>query len=494
MCRRYHTRSPMLVESGLSNLGKIRIHQVQLLLGEANPMQVVMEILIQKTYTSPYDHWSPPTTEFCFVSPAPRVRNLDSDIQVGTIQQRRKFCLKSMKTRSTWPMVSPPQTAPCSSITLQHQILHPLLSLRMRRFGWPLTQIANSLKWFPKAFSHPPNNQLATSSNLRTHATVHEVHMLLNQCQGRLTRGEQGHMLAKAVVKNPRERCDISVPQRKTLLYGTKEKGKKCVKSEAEAFLLLLWTAPTAPRSTQALTTTNHILEMHQEEQLDSDAETSRLMRHYDSVSSRILLDKTEAQKVPTEYLQTHLISHPTNPGISLGYNWPERAQPVLYDADTLLHPNHHPVVQIVLWYLDSGCSRHMTGDRARLINFVEKFIGTVRFGNDEYAAIIGYGDYKLGDTIISRVYYVEGLKHNLFSVGQFCDGGLEVAFRQHSCHIRNYDMVDLLKGSRTTNLYSISLNDMMSASPHPSFIHSPVCYANTKKSLFNEDMVMASS
>ncbi|GJU89553.1 retrovirus-related pol polyprotein from transposon TNT 1-94 [Tanacetum coccineum] len=123
-------------------------------------------------------------------------------------------------------------------------------------------------------------------------------------------------------------------------------------------------------------------------------------------------------------------------------------------------------VVQIVLWYLDSGCSRHMTGDRARLINFVEKFIGTVRFGNDEYAAIIGYGDYKLGDTIISRVYYVEGLKHNLFSVGQFCDGGLEVAFRQHSCHIRNYDMVDLLKGSRTTNLYSISLNDMMSASP----------------------------
>ncbi|GJS04411.1 retrovirus-related pol polyprotein from transposon TNT 1-94 [Tanacetum coccineum] len=48
----------------------------------------------------------------------------------------------------------------------------------------------------------------------------------------------------------------------------------------------------------------------------------------------------------------------------------------------------------------------------------------------------------------------------------QFCDGGLEVAFRQHSCHIRNYDMVDLLKGSRSTNLYSISLNDMLSASP----------------------------
>ncbi|GJY43406.1 retrovirus-related pol polyprotein from transposon TNT 1-94 [Tanacetum coccineum] len=125
-------------------------------------------------------------------------------------------------------------------------------------------------------------------------------------------------------------------------------------------------------------------------------------------------------------------------------------SKPVPKRALTIIVPKGSLVVQIVLWYLDSGCSRHMTGDRARLINFVEKFIGTVRFGNDEYAAIVGYGDYKLGDTIISRVYYVEGLKHNLFSVGQFCDGGLEVAFRQHSCHIRNYDMVDLLKASST--------------------------------------------
>nr|GFB81012.1 integrase, catalytic region, zinc finger, CCHC-type, peptidase aspartic, catalytic [Tanacetum cinerariifolium] len=103
-----------------------------------------------------------------------------------------------------------------------------------------------------------------------------------------------------------------------------------------------------------------------------------------------------------------------------------------------------------------------MIGDRLKLINYVEKFIGTVRFRNDQFAKIVGYGDYKLGDTIISRVYYVEGLNHNLFSVGQFCDGGLEVAFRQHTCHIQNMDKVDLLQGSRSTNLYSISLNDML--------------------------------
>ncbi|GJU34549.1 hypothetical protein Tco_1182903 [Tanacetum coccineum] len=86
-------------------------------------------------------------------------------------------------------------------------------------------------------------------------------------------------------------------------------------------------------------------------------------------------------------------------------------------------------VVQIVLWIVDSGCSKHMTGDRSLLRNFVEKFMGTVRFGNDNFAAITGYGDYTHGNITICHVYYVEGLGHNLFSVGQFCDGDLEVAF-----------------------------------------------------------------
>ncbi|GJU88147.1 hypothetical protein Tco_1300570 [Tanacetum coccineum] len=105
-------------------------------------------------------------------------------------------------------------------------------------------------------------------------------------------------------------------------------------------------------------------------------------------------------------------------------------------------------VVQIVLWYLDSGCSKHMTGDRSQLTNFVNKFLGTVKFGNDHVAKILGYGDYQIGNVTISRVYYVEGLRHNLFSVGQFCDSNLEVAFRQHTCFIRNLEGVDLLTGS----------------------------------------------
>ncbi|GKC16566.1 retrovirus-related pol polyprotein from transposon TNT 1-94 [Tanacetum coccineum] len=150
-------------------------------------------------------------------------------------------------------------------------------------------------------------------------------------------------------------------------------------------------------------------------------------------------------------------------------------------------------VVQIVLWYLDSGCSKHMTRNRSQLRNFMKTFIRTVRFRNDHFGAIMGYGDYVIGDSVISKLYYVEGLGHNIFSVGKFCDSNLEVTFRKHSCcvrnedgvellkgsrgsydsdlevafikhtcYVRNEDGVDLLKGSRGSNLYTIYVEDMM--------------------------------
>nr|GEZ44673.1 retrovirus-related Pol polyprotein from transposon TNT 1-94 [Tanacetum cinerariifolium] len=100
------------------------------------------------------------------------------------------------------------------------------------------------------------------------------------------------------------------------------------------------------------------------------------------------------------------------------------------------------------------------------LINFVQKILGTVKLGNDHGAKIMGYGNYKIGNVTILRVYFVEGLGHNLFSMGQFCDSDLEVAFRQHTCFIRNLDGVDLLTGSRGNNLYTLSLKDMMASSP----------------------------
>nr|GEZ93447.1 hypothetical protein [Tanacetum cinerariifolium] len=108
---------------------------------------------------------------------------------------------------------------------------------------------------------------------------------------------------------------------------------------------------------------------------------------------------------------------------------------------------------------------KHMTGNRAMLTNFMEKFLGTVRFGNNDFAVITGYGDVVTGSMIIKKVYYVEGLGHNLFSVEKFCDKGLEVTFRKSTCFVRNKDGVDLLIGDRSSNLYTIALNEVASNS-----------------------------
>ncbi|GJR04479.1 retrovirus-related pol polyprotein from transposon TNT 1-94 [Tanacetum coccineum] len=131
-----------------------------------------------------------------------------------------------------------------------------------------------------------------------------------------------------------------------------------------------------------------------------------------------------------------------------------------------LIRSSDSEFIQICLWCINSGSSKHMTGNLKLLINFVWKFLGTVRFGNDHVAAILGFGDLQWGNILITRVYFVEGLGHNLFSVGQFCDSDLEVAFRRNTCFVRNLEGVDLLKGNRTTNLYTINLHDMASASP----------------------------
>nr|GEU78987.1 retrovirus-related Pol polyprotein from transposon TNT 1-94 [Tanacetum cinerariifolium] len=103
--------------------------------------------------------------------------------------------------------------------------------------------------------------------------------------------------------------------------------------------------------------------------------------------------------------------------------------------------------------------------DRA-LLNFVEKFLGTVKFGNDQIEPILSYRDLVQGAVTIKRVYYVEGMNRNLFSVGQFYDADLEVAFQKSTCYIRDLKGNDLLTGSRGTDLYSITLQDTTSPNP----------------------------
>nr|GEX05687.1 retrovirus-related Pol polyprotein from transposon TNT 1-94 [Tanacetum cinerariifolium] len=127
------------------------------------------------------------------------------------------------------------------------------------------------------------------------------------------------------------------------------------------------------------------------------------------------------------------------------------------------------PIVTEVNTRRPKGSNTSVAPSSSSLVDLsyiVHKFLGTVKFANDQIAKIIGYDDYQIGNVTISRVYYVKGLGHNLFFVGQFCYSDLEVAFRKHTCFVRNLEGVDLLSGSRETNLYTFLIGDMMASSP----------------------------
>nr|GEZ47200.1 hypothetical protein [Tanacetum cinerariifolium] len=143
----------------------------------------------------------------------------------------------------------------------------------------------------------------------------------------------------------------------------------------------------------------------------------------------------------------------------SQAWLWHRRLSHLNFDTINLLSKNDIVLVEIVLFIVDSGCSKHMTGNLKVLINFVEKFLGMVKFGNDQIAPILGYGDLVQGAITIKRVYYVEGLNHNLFSVGQFCDADLEVAFRKSKCFIRDLKGNDLLTGKAKRKSFHTKLN-----------------------------------
>nr|GEV73580.1 retrovirus-related Pol polyprotein from transposon TNT 1-94 [Tanacetum cinerariifolium] len=89
-----------------------------------------------------------------------------------------------------------------------------------------------------------------------------------------------------------------------------------------------------------------------------------------------------------------------------------------------------------------------------------------IQSNKSEVVCAMCFGDLQWGNILITRVYFVEGLGHNLFSVGQFSDSNLEVAFRRNTYFVINLEGVDLLKGNCTTNLYTINLYEMDSASP----------------------------
>ena len=90
-------------------------------------------------------------------------------------------------------------------------------------------------------------------------------------------------------------------------------------------------------------------------------------------------------------------------------------------------------------WYVDSRCSRHMTGEKSNFLSLTATEEGSVAFGNGKSRTIVEIG--KIRESLsysIDSVYVVDGLKHNLLTVSQLCDKDNLVVFSPTHCLVVN--------------------------------------------------------
>ena len=105
------------------------------------------------------------------------------------------------------------------------------------------------------------------------------------------------------------------------------------------------------------------------------------------------------------------------------------------------------------LWYLDSGCLRHMTGDKLLFKSLKEKEDGYVTFGDGSHSQVLGKGTIDiLGLPLSTNVLYIKGLKAKLLSITKICDEDFLVQFSKKGCLILSEEVVQVLKGLRTIN------------------------------------------
>jgi hypothetical protein len=92
------------------------------------------------------------------------------------------------------------------------------------------------------------------------------------------------------------------------------------------------------------------------------------------------------------------------------------------------------------IWFLDSGCSNHMTGNKKWFFELEENFNRTVKLGNDTRMAVVAKGSIKVQINgiiqVISDVYYIPELKNNLLSIGQLQEKGLTILIRDGTCKV----------------------------------------------------------
>ena len=111
------------------------------------------------------------------------------------------------------------------------------------------------------------------------------------------------------------------------------------------------------------------------------------------------------------------------------------------------------------LWYLDSRCSRHMSGNGSLFTEIKRKKHENVTFSDNRVSKIIGIG--KISKDLsksLDDVYLVEGLKFNLLSISQVCDKGNNVIFKSSHCAVQNaHKNNTILYGPRIDHVYALT-------------------------------------
>ncbi|KAJ9566537.1 hypothetical protein OSB04_002503 [Centaurea solstitialis] len=111
------------------------------------------------------------------------------------------------------------------------------------------------------------------------------------------------------------------------------------------------------------------------------------------------------------------------------------------------------------IWYLDSGCSKHITGNKHVLVDFKDEAGPSVKFGGEGRGITKGYGTLTNGKTTFKKVSYVEGLTQNLLSISQLCDKDHKLSFSKKDCKVKNRHKKVILRGQRFRDVYTINMD-----------------------------------
>jgi hypothetical protein len=105
-------------------------------------------------------------------------------------------------------------------------------------------------------------------------------------------------------------------------------------------------------------------------------------------------------------------------------------------------------------WYIDNGCSKHVTGDQTKFLTLKEEKGGNVTFRDNAFARIVGKCTISLdnGNTKTHNVLYLEGLKNNILSVCQMCDQFYNLTFHSIGCEIKKATSGRLVENTNRTS------------------------------------------